>query len=63
MQTNKPEMTKNVYYAEDIKQSFYLMCKAKLMKEQNRVVLVKGMGYLFACRNLVTSSVSRAWRW
>jgi len=31
------------------------------MKEQNRLVLVKGrpMGYLFACRNLVTSSVSR----
>jgi len=28
------------------------------MKEQNRLVLVKGMGYLFACRNLVTSSVS-----
>jgi len=29
------------------------------MKEQNRLVLVKGMGYLFACRSLVTSSVSR----
>ena len=29
------------------------------MKEQNRLVLVKGMGYLFACRSLVMSSVSR----
>ena len=32
------------------------------MKEQNRLVtlvLVKGMGYLFVCRNLVMSSVSR----
>ena len=30
MQTNKPEMTKNVYYAEDIKQSFYIICKGKI---------------------------------
>jgi len=30
MQTNKPEMTKNVHYAEDIKQSFYIICKGKI---------------------------------
>jgi len=28
------------------------------MKEQNRLVLVNGMGYLFACHNLITSSVA-----
>jgi len=35
--------------------SFYIIRKGKLMKEQNRFVLVNGMGFMFVYRNLFMS--------
>ena len=54
-------MTKNVYYSEDNKQSFYIICKGTIdegAKPFSFSKRLKGMRYLFACRSVVTSSVA-----
>jgi len=56
MQTNKPEMTKNVYYAEDIKQSFYIICKGKIDEGTKPFSFSKWYGILVCVPQLVTQS-------
>ena len=48
-------MTKKAYYAEDIRQSFYIICKGKIDEGTKPFSFSKwygSSGYLFACRNL-----------
>jgi len=60
MRTNKHVKIKHthIYMQYTETQDKFVGARAQLMKTQNHLVLVNGIGQAFACRNLVTSRMS-----
>ena len=62
MQTTKPRSDKNVYYAEDIKQSFYIICKGKIDEGTKSFSFSKWYGILVSVPQS-RYEFSITWRW